>query len=787
MTVKVFIEDMQVTLFSDEGISITSSVLDIEDITVNTTDYSKTFTVPANENNNWIFKHYYNANIDNLFDARITHSGRIELDNFVFRTGKFVLRSVNVKKGVASSYTINFWGNLVSLKDLIGDDYLSDLDLSDYDHNYRPSTVQAGLIGDLSGGNIVYTLMPKKKYYYDSTETLTERGTEYQNIAWTGSSGENGVWWNEIKPSLKIIRIIETIESKYGITFSREFFGTTAFTELWLWLNDDAEGSGMAGKPTSINWTSGNSPYVPFAYPTTTFIYPTENNPPDPQTVSFTVDVTIIPASGFENVSYTVTQIQEGAVVVAGKTMKGTGVLNGAVLYPYSDTQFQVTADEAFEFTASLSERIYTNGVAGNIYSSQASLQEVDSYFTVEKNIPKIKTIDFLRGIFQAFKLVIIPLSTGEIYVNTLTGYYASGELLDISRYVDSSKLTVNRGNILSEIDYGFSEPTTITNQKFEENNKKAYGDEELLLQNDDNQLLQGETANIELPFEIILFERLNDESDGSSTNIQTGAIVDRDLKTVNPKPVIHYVSNQSVAGKSVAFENETSKSELNVSMNIPMHSTFASGTNQPSDVFLFSQEFSTWNGQRMDNTLYAKYHADYIADIFNPKRRNYDLRAILPLRALLRITLNDIIKIGENYFRIDNFTINTLTGETQLKLFNSVNISFIGFSASPTNISLSKDAQTYTGYVFNLIPYTSQKIDVGFGTNWLTVTDTEVTSSIHFTVTENLGQNRTMQVKLISTTTLEEILFTVTQSLDNIGSTVDSTIITVDNSQITI
>ena len=61
---QVYIGTDRVDLYGDENVEIISSVLDISDITLNTTDYSKSFAVPASKSNNKLFKHWYNADID---------------------------------------------------------------------------------------------------------------------------------------------------------------------------------------------------------------------------------------------------------------------------------------------------------------------------------------------------------------------------------------------------------------------------------------------------------------------------------------------------------------------------------------------------------------------------------------------------------------------------------------------------------------------------------------------------------------------------------------------------
>src|SRR3972149_4617249 len=227
MFASLYIGNDKLDLFKDESVELSSSVANINDITKNMTDYSKSFTVPATHNNNIIFKHYYNANIDNSFDARIKHSGRIELYGFPFKTGKWSLNKVSVKQGRPSSYTINFVGNLVSLKDKLKNYELKDLNLSAYNHTYNPTNVKTGLTSSLFGGTVVYNLFSKKQLYYRSGSENINTAT-LANIAYTGGAN-TGVNWDLLKPSIQLIKIIEAIETDFNITFSRDFFGTSQF------------------------------------------------------------------------------------------------------------------------------------------------------------------------------------------------------------------------------------------------------------------------------------------------------------------------------------------------------------------------------------------------------------------------------------------------------------------------------------------------------------------------------------------------------------------------------
>ena len=258
MIISLYINNDKLDLFKDESIKLNSSITDLEDITKNTTDYTKTFSVPASYENNRIFKHYYDFNIDGGFDARTKVAGRIELDGVVFKTGKFRLNKVIIKGNEPQSYSLNFWGNLVSFKDIIGDDELSDLDLSAYDHPYTSANVKLGLTDGLSSGNLVYTLLTKRRLFYNSNPSDAINTLTLGNIAFNGQ--DVGIMWNELKPSLKVARIFDAIQTKYGFTFNTDFLGRAEFENLYLYLSNNTELAG--GGTQQVDFDGGDATYM---------------------------------------------------------------------------------------------------------------------------------------------------------------------------------------------------------------------------------------------------------------------------------------------------------------------------------------------------------------------------------------------------------------------------------------------------------------------------------------------------------------------------------------------
>ena len=122
-TVQLYINNQRVDLFDDEQIQVTSSVQNISDISKVFTDFSQTFTVPASPNNNAIFDHYYNNDVNGTFLAKERQTARIEINHTPFRRGKIQLEGAEIIQGEARSYRVTFYGDVVTLKDLFGDEW----------------------------------------------------------------------------------------------------------------------------------------------------------------------------------------------------------------------------------------------------------------------------------------------------------------------------------------------------------------------------------------------------------------------------------------------------------------------------------------------------------------------------------------------------------------------------------------------------------------------------------------------------------------------------------------
>lgn len=765
MIIKLYIVNDYLDRFKDESIELNSSIANINDITKNTTEYTRSFTVPATHQNNKVFKHYYDANIDNTFDARVKQSGRIELDGAPFKYGKWRLDRVQVKQGRPYAYTLTFWGNLVSLKDTLKNDELSSLDFSAFDHAFSSANVKTGLTSGLFGGNLIYNLFSKKRFYYNSAPDNTQTAT-LANISYSGGAN-TGVIYSDLKPSIRLLSIIEAIESKYSLTFSRDFFARTEFANLFLWVNNDKEVGNSVNRFVKIDLISSGT------IPPTTGTFNLGDNTYTPKFNQLGFH-TVVPEPGYESVEWEL-QILEGDTVMSYQSSYSGSTATWRLTVD-KEYNFKVFADEEFKFTTVLNVRTFFVDLGASV----TALQTISGDFSVSLNMPKIKIIDFLSGLFKAFKLVVIANEFDDIYVNTLKAYYAEGRVWNISRYVKTDQIEVSRGTLLNEINFKFQEPTTFLNMQFKTNTGTAYGDESIKLTEDgtlNGVPLDGDSLDYELPFEQIVYERLLDTNGGAATNIMYAGIFDETISPVNPKPHIFYNVNTPVLSKTIGFINESGvKSIINTNINTMSHSI---DFFEPAYNFSFGIENNEWLIPSNNNTLYYNYHKDYIESIFNIKRRTFKYEAILPLRILLQLQLNDVLEIKNNYYRIDNYTLELTKGNISLSLINSFDNAIAGFNSDVYAIYADFQAQEQSIYVTNLGNFS---LNIVSGT-WLTWYNEG--NNIFFVFEENnTGQTRTTDVIITNTDTLQVINIFVQQKPRIITS--DNNLITSDNDIIT-
>ena len=194
-SIQLYIGEQRLDFFKDESVSITQTIQDVKDIKKVFTEFTKTFTIPASKKNNKVFKHYYNFDIDGGFDARIKVDATLELNNLPFKNGKVKLEGVDLRNRRPYAYRITFYGNTVNLKDLIGEDKLGELPLSNYNEEYSAGNVRTLLKQNPANSDVIVPLITHTQpLFYDGGNNDHDTGNLYYN-----SGNKHGVKWTDLK------------------------------------------------------------------------------------------------------------------------------------------------------------------------------------------------------------------------------------------------------------------------------------------------------------------------------------------------------------------------------------------------------------------------------------------------------------------------------------------------------------------------------------------------------------------------------------------------------------
>jgi hypothetical protein len=694
-----------VDLFEDETISVTSKIQDIRDISKVFTDFSQSFTLPASKKNNKIFRHFYNYHIsEGAFDARKKVDAVLEINYMPFREGKVFLNSVKMKDNSPFAYNVTFFGDTVNLKDALGDDELSVLDLSAFDHNYDSDVVETGLTTGYFSDSIIYPLITHTKRLYFNSDTNHNSDTIIGDLSYhNGSINEQvALTFDDLKPAIKVTDIIDAIEAKssYGLTFAsgsaNNFFESTAISNLYLWLSKtkgilgggNAESTKVLGPwsydtSTDDVWDIDPSNEQNLSLDSFYFPYPLAN-------VKSTLTITPAssPASNLD-IEYDIEMLLDGEVVATVSGVKGTNALihtetAGDLIQQSSVVTFRVKSKQVLVFTPFLKTEVDGSGLdLRGDYTCTS--QSIVSSIIVSDQMPKIKIIDFLTGLFSLFNLTAFieqdrnDTNYGKIKVLTLDDFYNSPTIFDITKYVHSSETDIESTIPFSEIDFEYKEGKTLLMKQHKETFNDEFGNEEFMPSGVD----RGKPYKVSVPFEHFKFERLIDENSSGigKTQIQWGYSAGENFKPIeNPKtgqpsanyepiltsPMLFYgirITNIT-DGEGINFNGTTHDDLLNY---WKPSNTNETGTNDIDEYTENGTTTSTSSGKLVDSgkTFTASITQNSDGNYDNYFVKNTDDTTLTKITAVDSDTTlslaDDIFVSGEDYiiYKAPEYTLN--------------------------------------------------------------------------------------------------------------------------------
>jgi hypothetical protein len=763
--VSLYVNNIKLDLFNDEQITVTSTIQNLQDISKTFTDFTQTFTIPTSKVNNGVFEHYYNNDVDAVFNAQNRQPARLEINNTIFRTGKVQLESSELKDNQSDSYKITFYGEIATLKDLFSDDKLSDLDYSSLAVEYDDATV-VNAQTDLTHLDVRFPLISSNRIWEYGDASSADISTIPGKINYT-----------ELFPAVRDAKILELMEAKYGINFTGLFLTDQRFiTRFTYWKNRKVPEFALT--PVQILFNVGGALPNSDGIFRNTYIDPSIYAPTVNQAVFTTISPTLhlipsVTATYWVEVQSrdihetgTITEwTSQGNVIGGGAGISGVAGVQQSFALPttliqisqnayYREYRYFLRSYSAVTLTGTFTNDIDGYYIQNNIQTTVPNLYNYNYPITSTSTTnaidfasaaPDIKIADYFTGLLNTFNLTCFPTSNDLTFqLEPLDKWYKYGKDYNVTEYIDEKSIQIERIKLHKTISFEYQESKAFLNVDFKSNNNRNYGD---LTETFD---YDGGDFKIKLPFENLLFNKF------TGTNLQVGFSMSDHIenaeKSIIPKCTGLYYDR---AVYNVDFY--LGASHMTSYLPFGQDNTSGGGTDYSLN---FGSEYSTLKDTIIQNSLFLTYYHPYLTNLYNPKSRRVKVKAMFPLSFLMDITLDSKLIIRDKKYIIEEMKTNLTTGEVDLTLLsylvNSKNritggggvVPSSGVKPVVTSIPINANNQGLPqGYAVIDAPAETQ-----FVTSTPTLPTTITTSTnFEFTVPDNTsGAERTNTIPII-------------------------------------
>lgn len=689
-------------LFKDEKIEINLQIKNLTDISKVRTDFTQNFTIPCSPTNNKMFDYWYSGDVlrrddseANAYNANIRVDAYIEVNQTPFRYGSLQLDSAKLKNGVPNSYSVTFFGAGVGLSDKFGEDELKDLfqTITTYDHVYSANVINS-LNDNYFGNNSVY-------YPLISAKTYLKFGT---SNAFDLNLNTNTINYKDFKPALRLIKIIEAIETKYNLTFSRDFFDRAIFYNLFMWMHRDADRLLPSSTPLAINYTSLVVNQADWALATPEINTTTDsvsvnwaNFPTNVTTNRIFISLRIFTSSPYK---YKIEVFDNGILYNTYNNLQFNTTTTIYLKQRSEDSNnhlftFKLTAiEEQITFTSILNYEgrrtlynVYNQpyDVYRYLTATATAQTTANSIVKISEQIPNMKVKDFFNSLIIQFNLILKSTSSSNYYIDTLDNWYSKGKSYDISNLIDLKDITVNKAKAKKFIEFKYQKAEANLGKQYFENNAIGYGDLKADFQ------IAGEELKMESKFENMMFERVVNNSTSIPTDYQCGFAIDKTYAPVKTAPLVFY-RNGFDTGSNIYIQTPAGAAAFTRTWHTATEDNKV--LDQVTNTLNFGADNSTYFYQFLDNSLYFNFWQTYIEDLYNKQTRILNVKGKMPIRILQRLGLNDRFIIGQKKYKISSLKVDLTTSQCDIEVFSDFSLPFDSYD---NTTSLRVDSTDYT------------------------------------------------------------------------------------------
>ena len=700
--VQVYIEGQRLELFNDEQIQVTSTQQNVTDISKTYTDFAQSFTVPASPYNNAILQHFYQSDVDSTIDHNIRRTAFIEIDLTFFRRGKIQIDKAQLKNGQAESYSLSFYGDGKTLLDYFGEDLLSDLDYTPLNHTYTGTEVRARIIDGTNAYHVKYPMISSKRIWTWTGQTPTTITPSWLTIPTAGANDihhtSGHIHYNELFPAVRVSKIFDQIESKYGVSFNGNFLSDDRFTKLFLWYKNQNEFN-FFSEAQVINFTSlsssGND--ASNAFDLATDSIHVQYLGLDSGKHSIVINVNSISAATgaiidvYQNGNFIQSLPFSAAGGLSAILIQDTIGLDATYTFKIrTHTAVTVNVSVVYTITAIVGGSLAIHAICSATCANNVMVINTD----LASMSPVMKVSEFFSGVLKVFNMTCYGNTVNNFQVEPLDDWYSAGAIVDISPFTDVNTIDVDKMKLYKKITMKYQDSESFLNKQFSQLFMRQYGNTSYQYNYD------GDEFTLDVPFENLLQTKF------TGTNLQVGYSLNNEFAPYVPKPILLYQYDN----KDVDFHFNNGTTTLNITNYTPFgQDLYANLTDYTLN---FAPDISTMLNVPVQQTLFGTYYFSYLYNLYNLKQRLISVKTILPIALLTGLRLNDRLVIRDKRYIINSMQSNLTTGEVNFQLIldfrpmvNATQIPNVGIAGGNVNVPIDFVNDTYSALMTSSNP----------------------------------------------------------------------------------
>ena len=679
-----------VDLYSDESMQLNRQVKDYTDISTVFTDFSKSFNLPATDTNNAIFQNFFDENVLlQSWNQNYALDAQIYIHGLPVFNGVVELLEVKFTNGLPSDYSIVFYGQGKNIILGWGEQTLANLDWSAYNHIISDAIAVSSWSGGLLAGKVMWDL---KDYGYGITySTFNTRNNIFRP--------DNFSYLN-LRPSILLKEMVQNIFEQQGYELGGTLLARPEFNNLYVtpmntagpfidlqngtsfgnFIANNGTAQAIIGTSNNLNtWntlpigntvTSGN---ISAAWNTSTYEYTIPQN----GNYTFNIDITTLTSNSRITIKPVISGKYSGSQITFIPTGSQSIVLNN------------LSKGDVFKI-------LYRCNANGTVLGSMSCINSPATVLPtciMADAMPEIKVADFFDSFLKSYNAVIIPNSYTSFELHNLEDWYASGQNVEYTEFIDFKSLTHKKMPVPSKVTMMHENGETLPQVYFNDSYKREFGSVAFSPEIDFTE----NAFNIKTIFQVnppVILRQTNQNGVIiNDTDLEIPAIYDKDAKAVDQKLILFYY-NGLVSTNYNYYFGATQYSSY------PKSSSF-SGITTNSYSLAFGLEANRV-GDMPKKTLYFQFWNNYISRMYSTRSRIVIVNAILPVGVWLNMKLNDNVAISGNYYKIQKITYDLLSQKAVIELMTYPNVNVLTITSTsgkkPTfdTVALNEYGQTF-------------------------------------------------------------------------------------------